>query len=129
MDSLVFLDHAARASPEPIYVVHGDEDFLKRQVLTALRKIVLESENDSFGLSTYAGDKATFADIRSELETLPFAGPRRLILVENADPFVTAARTSLEKYFSQPSATGTLVLDVKTWRADTKLAKMLKEDA
>jgi DNA polymerase-3 subunit delta len=129
MDSLAFLDRAARASPEPIYVLHGDEDFLKRQVLAAIRKIALEGESDSFGLSTYTGDKITFAEIHDELETLPFAGSRRLVVVEAADAFITAARPLLEKYFAQPAATGTLVLDVKSWPATTKLAKILKDEA
>jgi DNA polymerase-3 subunit delta len=129
MDGLAFLDRAARASPEPIYVLHGDEDFIKRQVLAVLRKVVLESEDDSFGLTSFPGDKAVFAEVRSELETLPFAGPRRLVIVENADPFVTASRALLEKYFSQPSKNGTLVLDVKSWPATTKLAKMLGDPA
>jgi DNA polymerase-3 subunit delta len=127
MDSLAFLDRASRASPEPIYVLHGDEDFLKRQVLAVLRKIVLGSDSDSFGLSTYPGDKAIFADIRSELETLPFVGPRRLLVVETAEPFVTANRAHLEKYFAAPASTATLVLDVKTWPANTRLAKSLGE--
>src|SRR5438094_465898 len=41
MDSLVFLERAQRLKPQPVYVLHGDEDFLKRQVVTALRRIVL----------------------------------------------------------------------------------------
>src|SRR5437870_5034731 len=129
MDCNAFLDRASRASPEPIYVVHGDDDFLRRQVIAAIRTIVLPSESDSFGLATYAGDKATFADVRAELETLPFTGPRRLVVVETADPFVTASRALLEKYVAQPAATGTLVLDVKSWPANTKLAKMLGDQA
>src|SRR6516165_6188100 len=102
MDSLAFLDRAPRASPEPIYVVLGDEDFLKRLVHAALRRIVLESESESFGLSTFALDKVTFADVCDELATLPFAGSRRLVVVENADKFVADSRELLEKYFSQP---------------------------
>src|SRR5262245_49965333 len=129
MDALAFLERAPRASPQPIYVLQGDEDFLKRQVLAVLRKIVLESESDSFGLSTYPGDKVTFAQIHDELETLPFTGSRRLVVIDNADPFVTASRPLLERYFSRPAATGTLVLDVKTWPSTTKLAKALKDEA
>ena len=41
MDSLVFLEKACRSPVQPVYVVHGDELFLKRQVLTALRTHVL----------------------------------------------------------------------------------------
>ena len=33
MDSLAFLDKAGKQKVQPVYVLHGDEDFLKRQVL------------------------------------------------------------------------------------------------
>src|SRR5258708_6022240 len=121
MDSSDFLQHAARTKPQPIYVLHGDEDFLKRQVLTALKTLVLGGDPDSFGLSTHSGDKATFAAVREDLDTLPFLSPRRLVVVEKADPFVSRSRASLEKYVAQPSATGVLVLDVQTWPATTRL--------
>jgi DNA polymerase-3 subunit delta len=98
-------------------------------VIAAIRAIILPSDADSFGLTTYAGDKAVFADVRAELETLPFTSPRRLVVVENAESFVTASRALLEKYVSQPAVTGTLVLDVKSWPANTKLAKMLGDQA
>src|SRR5262249_48763474 len=92
MDSLTFLEQAG-GEPRPVYVVHGDEDFLKRQVLAALRARALGEGDDSFGLSVHAGDKAVWRDIHSELQTLPFLSPRRLVLVENAEPFVSAYRT------------------------------------
>jgi DNA polymerase-3 subunit delta len=128
MDSLTFLDRAAKAKPQPFYVLTGEEAFLKRQVVAALRKIVLGVEDDGFGLSTFNGDKATFAAIHNELSTLPFLGPRRLVVVDNADPFVTEERQKLEKYVGEPAATGVLVLDVKTWPATTKLAKLIPEN-
>src|SRR5438132_1165292 len=106
MDSLVFLERAQRLKPQPVYVLHGDEDFLKRQVVTALRRIVLGEGDHAFGLSAHAGDKAAFADIRAELETVPFLSPRRLVVVEHADPFVSQFRTQLEKYVAEPPATG-----------------------
>jgi DNA polymerase-3 subunit delta len=127
MDSLAFLDKAAKAKPQPIYVLHGEDSFLKRQVIAALRKIVLGDEGDSFGLSTFAGDKATFAAVHNELSTLPFLSPRRLVVVDNADPFVQEERGRLEKYVAQPAANGVLVLDVKTWPANTKLAKLIDD--
>ena len=127
MDSAAFLQNPDKHKLQPVYVLHGDEDFLKRQVLAALRLAVLESEDNSFGLSTYIGDKASFAEIHDELQTLPFVGPRRLVVVENADPFVTAFRSLLEKYVQGCASTGVLVLDVKTWPASTRLAKMVSD--
>jgi DNA polymerase-3 subunit delta len=129
MDSLKFLDHAAKAKPQPVYVLTGEEAFLKRQVLSALRKTVLGDNDDCFGLSTFNGEKAPFAAVHNELSTLPFLAPRRLVVIENADPFVTQERQRLEKYVGEPAATGVLVLDVKSWLANTKLAKLIPENA
>jgi DNA polymerase-3 subunit delta len=129
MDSLTFLQSAAKAKPRPIYVLHGDEHFLKRRVLAALRTIVLGPEDDGFGMSSRDGDKSSWAEIHDELETLPFLSPRRLVVIDRADPFVTRERPRLEKYFAEPSKTGVLVLDVQSWAASTKLAKLLPETA
>src|SRR5205823_13827311 len=101
MDSLTFLDRATKAVPQPLYVLHGDEPFLKRQVQAALRKLVLGPDENGFALSTYPGDKPTWAAVHDELETLPFLSPRRLVVVENADPFVTRERARLEKFVTE----------------------------
>jgi DNA polymerase-3 subunit delta len=129
MDSLTFLERAGRAKPRPVYVVHGDEPFLKRHVLAALRTLVLGADAGDFALSTHPGDRATYAAVHDELQTLPFLSPRRLVVVENADPFVTRERARLEKYVAAPAATGVLVLDVASWPSNTRLAKLLGEDA
>jgi len=113
----------------PVYVLTGDEDFLKRQVVAKLRTLIFGTEADEFGMSTYAGDKAVFATVRNELETAPFLSPRRLVVIDQADPFVTAYRATLEKYVTQPVSTATLVLDVKSLPANTNLAKLLASAA
>jgi DNA polymerase-3 subunit delta len=129
MDSLTFLERAAKAKPQPVYVVHGDEAFLKRQVLTALKALVLGPDQSGFGLCCLPGDKADFATVHDELETLPFLGPRRLVLIEDADPFVTRERARLEKVVAEPSSTGVLVLEVHSWPANTRLAKLVPDAA
>lgn len=129
MDCLEFLQRGGKSAVQPVFVLHGEEQFLKRQALTLLRELVLGPEDDGFALSHHPGDKATFAAVRDELATLPFLSPRRLVVVEGADPFVTRERARLEKYVAAPSATGVLVLDVQSWRADTRLAKELPDAA
>lgn len=129
MDSLAFLDRADRVNVQPVYALAGDELFLKRHVLAALRAKVLGPEGSEFGPSTIAGDKAIWAAVHDELETLPLLSPRRFVVVENADPFVTRERARLEKYVAQPSAVGVLVLDVTTWPSNTRLAKLLPDEA
>ncbi len=131
MDSRAFLDSIAKAKPQPVYAVHGDEAFLKRRVLLALRGLVLGPEDGGFGLSAHPGDKAVWAAVHDDLETLPFLSPRRLVVVENADPFVTRERARLEKYVAERSKgsapAGVLVLDLQSLPANTRLAKLLGE--
>src|SRR5262245_6765941 len=127
MDALTFLDRLAKAKPLPFYVLHGDEPFLERQVLLALRKLILGPDDDGFGVSSHPGDKATWAAVMDDVETLPMLAPRKLVVVEQADPFVSRERPRLEKFVSElptGEVKGVLVLCVQTWAATTKLAKM-----
>lgn len=129
MDSLTFLERPPRGKPAAIYVLHGDEDFLKRQTLGVLRRLVLGEDEQSFGLSMYGGDKAAFAAVRDELETLPFLAPRRLVVIEDADSFVSRNRAALEKYTAAPVAAATLVLLVNAWPSNTRLYKLIDSSA
>jgi DNA polymerase-3 subunit delta len=129
MDSLAFLENATKIEPQPLYVLHGDSEFLKRLVVGALRRRILPSGDESFGLSTYSGEKLAWAAVNDELHTLPFLGSRRLVVIEDADPFVSECRGQLEKYAASPSSSGILVLVVKTWPSTTRLAKMLDDRA
>jgi DNA polymerase-3 subunit delta len=125
MDSLAILERAGKGKPRPVYVLAGDEDFLKRQVVLALRRWLLGPADDGFGYSCHPGDKAVWSAVHDELQTLPFLGGHRLALIDAADPFVTKSRAALEKYVAEPSSTGVLVLDVKSWPANTRLAKLI----
>lgn len=124
MEALAFLGKSS-AKIEPLYVLHGDEAFLKRHALLTLRERALGPDADESVISAHAGDKAAFAAVWDELQTAPFFAPRRLVVVENADPFVTRFRALLEKKVTALPATGVLVLDVKLWPANTKLAKLV----
>src|SRR5262245_61427565 len=129
MDSLDFLDHIGKAELLPVYVVHGEEEFLKRQVIAALRARAVGDGDPAFAVSTHAGEKAEWSAVLGELRTLPFLSPRRLVLVEDAEPFVSNYRTRLEKYLTEPARTGTLVLEVKSWPSNTRLYKLIDQKA
>src|SRR4051794_36210568 len=101
MEALTFLDRLDKAKLQPLYVLHGDETFLKRQVQLGLRRLVLGPDEDGFGVSSHPGDKATWAAVIDDLQTLPFLAPRRLVVVEQADPFVSRERARLEKFVGE----------------------------
>ncbi len=122
MDSLAFLNKAGKTKLSPLYVVSGDDPFLKRLVLQKIRQLVLEDDDD-FGLSEHAGDKVDYATVMDDLHTIPFFGSQRLVIVRDADPFVSNYRKYLEKAVGQLPEAATLVLEVRTWASTTNLAK------
>jgi DNA polymerase-3 subunit delta len=119
----------AKAKRQPIYALVGDEDFLKRLVREKIVAAAVGEADPEFAVAVYAGEKLDFSTVRNDLDTLPFLAPCRVVVVENADPFVTNFRPQLEQYATRPSPVGVLILDVKTFPETTKLAKALPDAA
>ena len=125
MDALAFLDKPI-ADLAPLYVVHGDEAFLRRLAIDTLRTRAVG--DDDSAVSVFPGDKAEFAAVWDELTSAPFFAPKRVVVVADADPFVTRYRSLLEKKVAgELPATGLLILDVRTWPANTRLAKLVDD--
>jgi DNA polymerase-3 subunit delta len=129
MDALHFIQKAGKSKPQPVYVLHGDEAFLKRQAISALDALLLGDADAEFARTVIAGTNAEWSAVRSELDTLPFLSPCRVVVIDQADPFVTKYRANLEKYVAAPAKNGVLILDVKTWPSNTKLAKLVPDAA
>ena len=89
-----------------------------------IRRQLGDSDPD-FAVSIIPGDKTDFTTIRNDLDTVPFLATTRIVVVEQADSFVTANRSALEQYVLAPSKVGILILDVKSFPETTKLAKAL----
>ncbi len=51
----------------------------------------------------------------SELKTVSMFGDQRIVLIEDADDFVSANRPALEKYATSPAKGSLLILDVKSF--------------
>jgi DNA polymerase-3 subunit delta len=122
--ALDFLSHMDRHTPAAVCAVFGDEAYLRREVLVALRRLVLGDAEGEFSLSTFAGPDAQLRDVLDALATASlFSGGRRLVIVEDADSFVTLFRSQLEKYVERPAKGSVLVLQVESWPSNTRLAK------
>jgi len=127
MDGLAFLDKSDKTAQQPIYVLLGDEEFLKRRCREAILKKVLGPSEADFAVSNYSGDQLALSTAINDLTTVAFLAPVRVVLVEAADAFITANRDGLERYAAKPSKIGVLVLEVKTFPESTKLAKALPD--
>jgi DNA polymerase-3 subunit delta len=123
---LDFLVKRPKTTPAVIAIA-GDEDFLKREAVKAVRDWILGADADDFTFTVHDGDEATASEVFDEAFTPPFLGDRRLIVVEGADGFVTQNRSRLESYVAKPSPCAVLTLVVSTWPSNTRLAKAVEE--
>ncbi|MEW4530557.1 DNA polymerase III subunit delta [Maioricimonas sp. JC845] len=116
-----------QASPEvaPVVVLHGDDRFLKQQVRDRVVGLTLETDDPQMAISRFVGKETDWKSVHDELKTVSMFSDRRVALVEEADDLVSAARAAIEKYVDAPSKRSVLILDVKTWRKNTKLAKKI----
>lgn len=120
----------SQKSPErdraaPVYVIFGTEDFLRLRALNDLIHRVLGPHRDSMALSELDGETARLADVLDEVRTASLLAPVRLVILREADDFVSDNRDALEKYVQSPCPTGVLVLVCRTWPATTRLYKFV----
>ena len=115
----------AKQNANSICVIAGKDEFLVANRCEALVDELLPDEQRPMCLYQPKADEVVVADVLDELRTLPFLADRRVVVIKDADKFVSANREILEKYFDQPSPTGVLVLAVASWPGNTRLAKKL----
>ena len=115
----------------PIVVVFGDEEYQKSLVLQRTLDALLPPEADRMmALGTFDGTQTeeqggpSFAGVMDDLATLPFLAERRVVVIREADKFITAYRERMEKYLSAPAPTGTLVLECRSFPKTTRLYKV-----
>lgn len=111
----------------PIYAFSGAELFLRRQAMNETIVRALGNADPALVLSEYDGASGTveLATVLDDLRTLPFLAERRVVVVRDADKFITQHREHLEGYAANPSPTGVLVLECKSLPANTRLAKQI----
>jgi DNA polymerase-3 subunit delta len=127
MNALDWLREASEQPIRSVYAVHGDDSYLIRESIGAVARAILPDDDREAGTSRFSGPTATLASVLDEVCTLPFFSRRRLVIVDDADPFVTKYRKDLEAYVVRPSDSGTLLLQVKQWPATTKLAQLVEK--
>jgi DNA polymerase III subunit delta len=129
MPSLHALDYLSEKTRQPVpsfCALFGDEPFLKGLVLAELRRAVLGDGEAEFALTRFDGRSADWRTVSDELLTVGlFGAGQRLVLIDDADDFVSDHRGALEDYLARPSRTGTLVLIVESWPGNTRLAKQV----
>lgn len=110
---------------QPVYVIAGKETPLVNAQTDRLLDRLIDSEQRKSSLFDADPEKVQLSEVLDELRTLPFLSDQRVVIIKQADKFVSKHREALERYFDNPSSTAILILTVQTWDARTKLAKKL----
>lgn len=110
-----------------IYVIAGKETTLVDAECDQLIDRLVGPEERATGLLNVEAGSMSITEVMDELRTLPFLTSRRVVVLKNADKFITANRELIEAYFENPNPTGILVMTVSSFNARTKLAKKLPQ--
>jgi DNA polymerase III subunit delta len=129
LTAVEYLEQPGKYPPKPICAVFGDDSFLRRQSILAFRAAVLGEGEAEFSFSSFEGRGCELRDVLEELCTVAMFGDgKRLVLVEEADEFVSRYRGELEDYVANASSTGVLLLELKSFPSNTRLYKSLAAD-
>jgi DNA polymerase III delta subunit len=108
---------------KPVYALVGDDSFLQLQELARISAAVgADAQRTDFD-----GEQAQLAEVLDELRCYSMfgGGCAKLVVVRNADKFVTTFREQLEDYIASPADSGTLVLRLSSLPNTTRIAKQL----
>lgn len=91
----------------PIYLLYGDESYLKRQYRDKLKKALI-AEGDAMNLSVFSGKDINPGEVIDLAETMPFFADRRLIIIEGSGLFKSGSE-ELAEYMKGIAQTACLI--------------------
>lgn len=94
----------------PVYLLTGDDDFRKDDVVRRIMDAALEPSTRDFNLEQRRGAELDAATLRGLLDTPPMMSDRRVVVVRDADALKTAPRDALASYCQRPARDTVLVL-------------------
>jgi DNA polymerase III subunit delta len=104
------------------YALIGDDVYLQLQAIASIARELPASATRA----EFDGESAELATVLDELRSFAmFGGEDKLVIVRDADDFVTKFRENLEAYVANPSRSATLILRLKTFPKTTRLYKAI----
>ncbi len=109
----------------PVYVIVGEDTSLLSAECERIIEKLLTPDERMTALFTADPRQISVTEVLDELRTLPFLAQKRVVIIRDADKFISDNRQQLEDYFDNPCPTAALILMVESWPSNTKLAKKL----
>ncbi|NOX57187.1 MAG: DNA polymerase III subunit delta [Planctomycetes bacterium] len=116
-----FLRTIGEREVPPVVVVRGEDGALRHAVVSAIRQRLFEqAEPNEIRLD---GREADYRTVHDELARLSMWGGVKLVLVEDAEKFLSSHRDQLADYLDAPARKAVLLLDVTTLDGRTRFAQ------
>src|SRR5438046_3691458 len=104
---------------KPIHALVGSDVFLQLETLAdLLRQAGKEAQRIDID-----GESAQLGDVLDELRSFAMFSASKVLVVRDADDFVSRYREQLEDYLDQPSASSVLILRLSSFPKTTRLYK------
>jgi len=99
----------ARKEFAPVYLFHGEEDFLADEAITLIVDAALTVDERGFNLDVMYGIDADARDVISHASSFPMMAERRVVVVHEFDRL--SGKEIFTPYIERPSPTTVLILD------------------
>lgn len=116
----------SRKDVASVYAIVGASRYLRDESLRALLASMDPDDLSDVGPSRYDGSAAALADVLDDVRTMSLLGGRRVVVVDEADKFISAHRGTLERYCAEPAGSGTLIFSCNSLPRNTKLYKIIE---
>ena len=114
----------AQAALLPAYLMVGTDDLKKKTALAHLQKRLEASGEPEFNLDVIEGSEQPDAGaVRSSLDTLPFGGEFRLVIMRDVDKAPKPVTEAVVAYLKAPNPTTVLAMTAAKVAANTRLYK------
>ena len=114
---------ANAAGSAPVYALLGADPFLQLQELACISAKL----PPDFQRMDYDGDTAQLGEVLDDLRSFAMFGGVKVVVVRNADAFVTRFREQLEEYVESPSNSGTLILRLSSLPKVQRIYKFIQK--
>ncbi len=95
---------------DPVYVLFGDEDYIKEEVLRLLIVRAVDPSVRDFNVDVRRGPELDAAGLNGFLDQLPMMAERRVVVIRDAQAMKKAPMAALDEYLANPSRDLVLVL-------------------
>src|SRR2546425_12211354 len=88
-------------APRAVYLLHGEEALLIDQALATLLDRLIPPEERALNLDVVWPDEMSITDLITRLDTLPFFGQRRVVVVKGADSWKPPEQERVAAYLER----------------------------